>query len=289
MTAPPERNVEDIVPAAPASASTILEAAVAVPVQLQALEGAGWRVIGASLRGRDHVSRGIERQDAFAAAVVSSMAFAVVCDGAGSARCAAAGAARFSQAVLEALKHEAADGGIRFSVARFRDVVIEAVEACRAAIKAEGLPLHEHHTTLLVLAARTDATFIAHVGDGLAGVALSADWTEAKLSLPENGEYANETVFVTEDDWTERLRCCRLPALQPGRVAVILTDGTMPFVIGPDQKGLEPGFMAPVSRHLFATGGVPAAEALAATLGSPDACRISGDDKTLVWIGRLAV
>jgi hypothetical protein len=282
MTASLKRDVEDIAPAASAP-----EAAVP-PVQLQALEREGWRIIGASLRGSDHVSRGIERQDAFAAGVAAGMAFAVVCDGAGSARCASAGAGRFSQAVLEALEHEAVDSGARFSVARFRDVVIEAVEECRAVIKAEGLLLHEHHATLLVLAARTDATFIAHVGDGLAGVALSAEWTKAALSLPENGEYANETFFVTEDDWAERLRCYRLPALPPGGVAVILTDGAMSFVIGPDGQGLEPEFMAPVSRHLFQTSGEPAAAALAGTLGSADACRISGDDKTLVWIGRLA-
>lgn len=288
MTAAPELPAPEL----PGPRPPVLPVVAApAPVQLQALEGEGWRIIGASLRGSDHVCRGIERQDAFAAGVAAGMALAVVCDGAGSARCAAAGAGRFSAAVLEALEHEAraaADSGRRFSIARFHDVILEAVEECRAGIRAEGLALHEHHATLLVLAARRDATFIAHVGDGLAGVAhLPADWRKAGLSLPENGEYANETVFVTEDDWWERLRCSWWSPLPPGGVAVALTDGAMPFVIGPDGQGLEPGFMAPVSRYLFASGGMAAAEALAATLGSGEACRISRDDKTLVWIGRL--
>lgn len=287
MTAAPELPAPEL----PGPRPPVLPVVPApAPVQLQALEGEGWRIIGASLRGSEHVCRGIERQDAFAAGVAAGMAFAVVCDGAGSARCAAAGAGRFSAAVLEALEHEAretADSKRRFSIARFHDVILEAVELCRVGIKAEGLALHEHHATLLVLAARRDATFIAHVGDGLAGVAPTADWREAGLSLPENGEYANETVFVTEDDWWERLRCSWWSPLPPGGVAVALTDGAMPFVIGRNQQGLEPEFMAPVSRYLFASGGMAAAEALAATLGSREACRISGDDKTLVWIGRL--
>jgi hypothetical protein len=245
-------------------------------------------MIGASVRGSYHVTYDIERQDSFVMKVVAGIALAVVCDGAGSAKCAADGAIGFSTAVLAALAEGVADmepGSLNLE--RFQGLVVTGVEKCRASIQKARLSLYDHHATLLALAAFPEATFIAHVGDGVAGVAPSTDWGSATLSLAENGAFANETFFVTEDDWSSRLRCSQHIALKPGGVAVLMTDGAMPFVIGKSQDALEPAFMTPVSRYLFETGGEPAAKALAGTLGSADACRISADDKTLVWIGRL--
>ena len=249
-------------------------------------------MIGASVRGSYHVTYDIERQDSFVMKVVAGIALAVVCDGAGSAKNAADGAIGFSTSVLAALAEgvaEAEPGGLNLE--HFQGLVVKGVDKCRAAIQKARLSLYDHHATLLALAAFPEATFIAHVGDGVVAVAPSADWESATLSLAENGAFANETFFVTEDDWSSRLRCSRHAALEPGGVAVLMTDGAMPFVIGKSQDTLEPAFMTPVSRYLFETpgeaGGEPAAEALAGTLGSADACRISADDKTLVWIGRL--
>lgn len=41
------------------------------------------------------------------------------------------------------------------------------------------------------------ASVIVHIGDA---AALSLD-AEQHFSLPENGEYANQTWFLTSDDW----------------------------------------------------------------------------------------
>ena len=254
----------------------------------EALDQDGWRMAGASVRGPYHVTHDIERQDAFLVKVVSGIVFAVVCDGAGSAKRAADGAARFSTSVMAAIAGDiSAAGAAGLDLDRFQSLVVRGVEDGRKAIRKARLSLYDHHATLLALTATADATIIAHVGDGLAAVAPSADRVDATVSFPENGAYANETFFVTEDGWSSQLRCSRHAPLGYGGVAVLMTDGAMPFVIGKDQDAPEPAFMRPVSRYLFENPGGPAAEALAGTLGSPDACRISADDKTLVWIGRL--
>ena len=261
---------------------------VPAPVQAEALDQDGWRMAGASVRGPYHVTHGMERQDSFLMRVPSGVAVAVVCDGAGSAKRAADGAARFSASVMAAVAGDiSAAGAAGLDIERFQSLVVKGVEGGRKAIRKARLSLYDHHATLLALAACADATFIAHVGDGLAAVAPLADWDNASVSPLENGAYANETFFVTEDGWSNQLRCSRHAPLGHGGVAVLMTDGAMPFVIGKGQDALEPAFMEPVSRYLFENAGDRAAQALAGTLDSPDACRISADDKTLVWIGRL--
>lgn len=256
--------------------------------ETRAFHAQGWRVVGASVTGSAHVSTGRRCDDAFAARIIGGCALAVVCDGAGSARLATEGANMFSAAVLgrlgavaEAVPH----GDLSFE--QFGAAVVAGVEHCRAEILAVGLSLQDHHTTLLAVAATSQQTFIAHVGDGMAAVAPEGDWAQAVVSHPRNGEYSNETFFVTEDAWIEQLRLQATPPLSPLGAAFALTDGAMPFVIGPGLTGLEPGFAEPVSRYMRAADCTTAAQALAATLNSGDSKRLSPDDKTLVWIGFL--
>ncbi len=257
------------------------------PIEVRVCAAHGWRVVAASVIGPAHASAGGRREDSFAIRIIGDCALAVLCDGAGTARRAAEGATGFSASVLCELESAVA-GSESLSAARFRDAVVTGVELCRAAILARGASLRDHHATMLAVAATGRETFVAHVGDGLVGVAPSGDWVGAVMSEPRNGEFANETFFVTEENWSENLRCAIAPALTPKGAAVALTDGAMPFVVGPGAVGLEPDFMGPVSNFLRGRDGVAAAEALAGTLDSRDARRISGDDKTLVWIGRDA-
>jgi hypothetical protein len=258
------------------------------PIETRGIaEKDGFRIVAASVIGPAHVAAGARREDAFAIRLVGGWALAVVCDGAGSASRAAAGATAFSASVLCELETVAAEAAA-LSTKTFEKAVVDGVEACRAAILGRGGVLRDHHATLVAIAASRDRTFVAHVGDGLAGVAPAGEWPRATLSKPRNGEFANETFFVTEADWRANLRCLEAPALGREGAAVALTDGAMPFVIGPFQAGLEPEFMGPVSRFLRSGDAQTAAAALAGTLDSRDARRIASDDKTLVWIGRDA-
>jgi hypothetical protein len=242
-----------------------------------------WRVIGASVRGPSHEKDNSNREDAFALKIIAGVAIAVVSDGAGTAKYAAAGAGNFSKSVLQSLADYACNS-IQ-TLDGFKAAIVSGVEIVRQELLEQGHKLADYHATLISLYAMSDRTFIAHVGDGLAGVAALGNWETATLSMPRNGEYANETFFVTEDEWIRNLRCLEVSPLRRGGAAVALTDGAEHFVITPDSSGLSAEFMEPVSRFLASCDLDQAANALAGTLNSKDARKISSDDKTLIWIG----
>jgi hypothetical protein len=251
------------------------------------LDADGWRIVAASAVGPDHETAGKGCQDAFAVAVSEGIAIVVVCDGAGSAVHAAEGATAFSCRIAEILaariaKEDAAD------VAKLRKMVIGAVMDCRAKLFEEGQTISDFDATMVTLIATPEGSLVAHVGDGLAGISPDADWDDSLLSLPENGEYSNMTFFVTEDTWEEHLRCESFPALGTAGVAVLMTDGAMPFVIGKSERGLEADFMEPVTQFLRQSEPEDAARSLRETLGLARPPKFNGDDKTLIWLGRVA-
>jgi Protein phosphatase 2C len=239
-----------------------------------------WRIVGARVQGPAHEMDGRVCEDSFAFGVRGSLAVAVVCDGAGSALFGRESAVRFSGVTIRALLELHTSQQI--TCESVRQSLIEAIEAERERLNDSGLLLDDHDTTLVAVVADSSITVTAHVGDGLAGIAPTADWRGAVLSRPENGEYANETWFVTVEDWKDHLRCMAAPALEPGGVAALTTDGAMPFVIGPGECGLDPDFMGPVSRFFFSAPPDDAAILLQNTLNGRDARRISRDDKTFV-------
>ncbi|WP_158258330.1 protein phosphatase 2C domain-containing protein [Rhodopila globiformis] len=67
------------------------------------------------------------------------------------------------------------------------------------------------------------------------------------MSPPHNGEAANETFFVTMDDWQDTLRVTHFP---PCRRVLLMSDGVTGFAALKATAGLEPAFMAPVDRCL---------------------------------------
>lgn len=72
---------------------------------------------------------------------------------------------------------------------------------------AEVLPIHvnELASTLLFVAHNRGRFIAGHVGDGVIAQ-VDGDDSAKTLSHPENGEYANTTVFVTDSSATNRLR-----------------------------------------------------------------------------------
>jgi hypothetical protein len=84
-----------------------------------------------------------------------------------------------------------------------------------------------------------------HIGDGAAALSLDA---EQHFSLPENGEYANQTWFLTSDDWREHLHISQFA----GRATqlVMMTDGVQPFALNRRGDALFSPFIDPVLRYL---------------------------------------
>ena len=118
-----------------------------------------------------------------------------------------------------------------------------------------------------------------HLGDGV-GVAQLDNGSEL-ISLPANGEYANETYFLSGERWRDQLRL--LPIPHGVRGLVLMSDGCMPFAMGKHNAALYAPFMSAVQNYLRCMDDITLGEqALAQTLLDPRTHQITGDDKTLL-------
>ena len=73
-------------------------------------------------------------------------------------------------------------------------------------IKDPKLSKKDFATTLILVIANKEKGYIFHVGDGAAIIlntkkVVDNQFKEFILSEPMNGEYANETYFITMDKW----------------------------------------------------------------------------------------
>jgi len=102
------------------------------------------------------------------------------------------------------------------------------------------------------------------------------------ISEPENGIFASETFFYTMDDWKDSLR---FTPFEKAQSLFLMTDGVTGFALKKNEKTLEQGFVLPINLFLMQeTDSKKAARALKNTLETPKACRLSADDKTLMWV-----
>lgn len=247
-----------------------------------------WKVVAASVRGSAHEESGEPCQDASAHVVVGEWLVAAVCDGAGSARLSSLGASVGCRAAVDALAalleatFPRGDGEL---ASLCRDAVRAARAEVRVRAAAQGAELADGHATMVGVVAGVSRGIFFHVGDG-AAVALPADpSSRAVVSRPENGDFAEQTYFFTEDGWEERLRFLSFSGA--GRI-VLMSDGAMSFAMAPGLAGPDPAFFDPVSRHLAKVDVDAGSRALQATLDHSRTREITRDDKTLLWAMRHA-
>lgn len=245
-----------------------------------------WKVFAAAAIGKSHIDGGIPCQDAFAQNVVGETLVAVVCDGAGSQPFSHVGASSVSAAVVEGFSQRLACGealcalGADAFAALAGEIVAQARAAIEARAVADGHELGHYACTLVGAVADGERGFFFHIGDGQAVM----DGRDASLpplmSLPENGEYANETYFVTGEAWREHLRITPIDRAQ--RAIVLMSDGAAPFVMTKGNAALYRPFMDPVERFLGTVSEADGSRGLAGTLEDPRTYTITGDDKTLL-------
>lgn len=243
-----------------------------------------WIVVQAAACGTSHLERHIPCQDAFASWQGSGWVVAAVADGAGSASHSELGARSCVDYVVRALGERVAEA-VESAVGptHLTDAVEGVVEMARSdlADKAtrEGVPIDQLACTLVIVVANEAEGFIAHIGDGTA--VATPEGEPPVVSPPENGEYSNETWFVTDERWKNHLRITPF-----GRVnhIALMSDGTMSFAMTRDRTALFGPFIDPVLAYLRRCEAGQRDEALASLLASERTHAITGDDKTLVLI-----
>lgn len=254
--------------------------------------------IAASATGDSHVGSGTECQDAFDYCYSADREWlaVTVCDGAGS--CKHSGIA--SSFVSDRFSRELIKIAARLAKRQFgswvTDEVLNAVLTIRRELReiAKSDDLKDFHTTLVAVllgpasSLGGRAGLAVHIGDGaIFGGDLGHDretstcYLDEKFyifSPPENGEYANETYFVTETQWIKRIR---VTPLQKTDWIALATDGGCSVALTNNQTPRTP-FLPDLITKIVSADHDEYHEILGSMLNDPSIRSLTDDDKTIV-------
>jgi len=230
--------------------------------------------------GQSHIASGLPCQDAVEARIISSSRFVVaLSDGAGSAIKSQVG----SQSLVESAC--ALVGNFLEKVSKLEPelldrIVREAILSARQKLKALGLPDDFHATAIIVIGIDKEVR-IYHLGDGAVMVGQGINSTKLLIhrSNPENGEFANETFFYTQEHWEQHLR---LQVVKNPQFLVLVSDGVDPFLW--DNKGTRVGFLKPLLTKLQNLDEKQISHELDQIINDPRTNDVTNDDKSIIVI-----
>lgn len=229
---------------------------------------------GVCVKGLQHERDELPCQDAFASEIQNNTIALALSDGAGSARHSDIASATYVKEVSKALllldANRCLDG--------IREILVEAVESSKDQLRGQlNCCDRDLAATLLGVVQWGQKCIMFHIGDG-AGIFWGNENQEF-ISWPENGDYVNETFFVTMEDWTSHLRVTEIPFVPTS--IFLMSDGVTPFAVS--KTGVAEGFLHPILQFLSSSSSQDQELVIKNLLSSDDASKISTDDKTLVW------
>ena len=180
-----------------------------------------FKISSAVCTGRYHIEEDTPCQDAVCVRRGEKAVCVALADGAGSRANSDIGATCVTQhtAHLLSQRFDSLWDMERAALARF------LVEECLKVLEAQEPPMYEMASTLLFFAAHRDGRFLTgHLGDGVQIQVLEGDEYPMVVSHPENGQYQNETIFLTADDAQEHFRIQKGMLDRPG-VFLMMSDG----------------------------------------------------------------
>jgi len=246
-----------------------------------------WKVVASSVPGTSHREQNIPCQDAYQWSVENNILIAVVSDGAGSASKSDIGSQVVSNTITEHMQGFCSDQNKMSDSDFLKQEITNAIEKARKLLLAENNEalLEDYYATIVGCICTPTVGLFFQIGDGLGAAVYNNDWQNCIMSLPENGEFSDQTYFYTQDNWQEHLR---FSAFDPEvQYLILMSDGAMSFAAAKQLKGLESKFMVPVSHYLEQNDQQQGNTALESTLDSPKTYSITGDDKTLLWVARV--
>lgn len=163
-------------------------------------------------------------------------------------------------------------------VALSSNVVKDTAKEGQSVLKPAKLSLSEFATTLQFAIITSQWIAVAQVGDGAVVIQHTNGEVEA-LTWPDHGDYINQTSFITDSDYLDRVQYTAISCSEIQGVA-LFTDGLERLALEfAAKKPYEP-FFTPMFK--FATDTSSTNEELEAYLGSAPICERTSDDKTLV-------
>jgi hypothetical protein len=244
-----------------------------------------WKVFFASVAGKYHLDSNVPCQDSGHYTVIDDVLICVVCDGAGSASEGQMGAEFFSSKVTGLLSESIKSGQFpQGTQSDYFDYLSTIIQTARSQLNDTALSrqieLRDFACTLVGCITSQSGGCFFHIGDGFA-VHMSNDG-ESVLSQPENGEYSDETYFVTDENWNDHLRVTLLSEINQGELIGLMSDGVSPFAVNRPRTGFFRPFIDPVVAFLRNTSKDEGNQALKSVLEDDKTFQITSDDKTLL-------
>ncbi|NMG06920.1 PP2C family serine/threonine-protein phosphatase [Brasilonema sp. UFV-L1] len=244
-----------------------------------------WRVVAASICGTSHIKNKQLCQDAHHWHILPDNILVVAAaDGAGSASMGKVGAMIAVETAIENLSIKEFSRRTLADDNAVRSLLIEAIICAKKAVEEEALACQKQSSdlasTLIVALATPEVVAVAQIGDGVA-VARDVQGNLIALTIPDSGEYINETVFLTSPTALDSLQ------MNLWRQAVVnvgvLTDGlqmlAMNMAVGVPHKP----FFAPLFEFAAnADDKTAAKEQLVRFLRSERIMQRTDDDLTLI-------
>ncbi|MFA4824041.1 MAG: PP2C family serine/threonine-protein phosphatase [Methanoregula sp.] len=250
-----------------------------------------WKYTCASVTGKAHTRRGENGQDSSRAGTIqisdSEFFIGIAADGAGSTSDGGKGAEITCEMLYTQISETLRKNG---DLSGITDDDVKAwITAARDAIIAEtqpeGKPLREYACTILGSVAGNGGSVFFQIGDGAIVTGSGTDYRT--IFWPEQGEYANTTYFITDEQYLDHLHI--LHAELPDEIA-LFTDGLQNLVLSFALQKAHPGFFQPLFSALGqhpVNGSQSFSTQLENFLCRDDISERSDDDKTLVLAVRM--
>ncbi len=248
-----------------------------------------WQAITARATGTSHAASGAPCQDRETFRLVDDAdggeaAIGIVCDGAGSARFAEVGAEIVSNALRTiAGSYVAAYGSSEITPFEMREWITEIRQRVSSQADAQEADSRDFACTLVFVIASDAHTICGQIGDGAIVV---KEGENLRVALwPDNGEYANQTFFITQDDSEHRLQ---LTKLGPVTDFVLFSDGLQKLALNDVQKTAHAAFFEPLVRTVRTSDELDVTKSgLEAFLQSDRINERTDDDKSIVVACRI--
>ncbi|MDX2032028.1 MAG: PP2C family serine/threonine-protein phosphatase [Blastocatellia bacterium] len=245
-----------------------------------------WKYAFASVAGTGHAATDVPCQDnshceTFQLPDGSSVLVAAVSDGASSASRADRGSYLACTLFVENVKRLLMDDDSQVDfvstwIAEFR-------EAVRAEAEADGIKVSDFACTFVSAVISHDEAVFFHLGDGAIVISRREDLDQYQcVSWPQQGEYANTTSFITDDDALDKITSGYETHIEE---LAIFSDGIQHMVLDYESQSAHAPFFTSVFtwlREVREADGRNLSYSLRSFLDSEKVNSRTDDDKTLV-------
>lgn len=194
-----------------------------------------WVTNKVAVQGRGHISEGIPCQDKVFTINEPHVSVISLADGAGSQKFSHIGAETVCRVTAEFFKEHCDE----FTAGNPEELKTELYRTLITNLEIKSqenncTSIKELASTLLCIAVCKDKVITVHIGDGI--IVERNNGVLSVLSDADNGEYANQTTFVTSSSAMEHFRLSITP-LEPYTDAFfIMSDGSMDSLYNPVKK-----------------------------------------------------